>query len=621
MALAADANEPAVAVEKPQPGRLRRRLLQWFLIFSLLPLIVTNAVGYRRSEAIIEQMVERYVSALAEVQAQHIRDRSDRGLLLLDAITAGNEFLVAGVRRAQGIGTGAMTNVADRRAMEGLLQRKLEDLTGFDGLYLFTPNGKVVASAGRVTVVNTRPPRSARGTGLTATTAGGPWGERPEFRLVSPLLGRDRKPVAYLAGAMSVDGFRAMLQLPEQVAGHVESFIVDSYGKPLFISHPHGEVHYGSPLAIPLLKMTIGAHAQYRDTEGRLVLGTTASVPDYPWRFVVEVPADEAFAALRRLGRLSLVLEVLFVTLLFGVAWVVARDVVAPISRLVRATRRVGDGDLAARVTVTGRDEIGELEHAFNDMTAALADTTDRVRELHLQEIERASQLATVGELASGIAHEIKNPVMGVSNGLDLIRRRIGTDAALSPIIDEMGRQLARIQTAMQELLSFARPATPTLAPVNASHLVGRAIRLAQPSADRAGVRIEVRLDPTVPRFQADEDMLYQALVNLLMNAIEATSSGGHVAVTTRATEAEILFEVADTGRGISPADLESVFKPFFTTRHLGTGLGLSITRQIVERHGGTVTIESREHVGTTVTMRIPVSPRPDDRTAAAEAE
>ena len=619
MALSVDANEPTVAVGQPQPGRLRRRLLWWFLIFSLLPLIVTNAVGYRRSEAIIEQMVERYLRALAEVQAQHIRDRSDREQLLLEAITAGNEFLVAGVQRSQGIGTGSMTNVADQRSMEGLLKRKLEEMPGFDGLYLFTSNGKVVASVGRVTVVDTRPPKSARGTGLTAITASGPRGERPEFRLVAPLLGRDRTPVAYLAGAMSVDGFRAMLQLPEQLAGHVESFIADSNGKPLFISHPHGAVNYGSPLATPLLKKSVGAYAQYRDLDGRLVLGAMTPVADYPWRFVVEVPSDEAFAALRRLGRLSLVLEALFVTLLFGVAWIVARDVVEPISRLVRATRRVGDGDLAARVIVTGRDEIGELEHAFNDMTAALADTTDRVRQLHLQEIERASQLATVGELASGIAHEIKNPVMGVSNGLDLIRRRIGTDATLSPIIDEMGRQLARIQTAMQELLSFARPATPTLAPVNASHLVGRAIRLAQPSADRAGVRIEVRSDPDVPRFQADEDMLYQALVNLLMNAIEATTSGGRVVVTTKATGAEILFEVADTGRGISPADLESVFKPFFTTRHLGTGLGLSITRQIVERHGGTVTIESREHVGTTVTMRIPVSRRGDDRTAATE--
>ena len=620
MARAAETNASAISADQPQPGRLRRRLLSWFLVFSLLPLIVTNAVGYRRSEAIIEQMVERYLAALAAVQAQHISDRSDRGLLLLEAITAGNEFLVAGVRRAQGGGADAMGAVADRPAMERLLQRKLEELTGFDGLYLFTPSGKVVASVGRTTAVNTRPPRSIRGVGLTAIIANGPQGARPEFRLVAPLLSHDRQPVAYLAGAMSVEGFREMLQLPEHVAGHVESFIVDSYGKPLFVSHPHGKVNYGSPLAIPLLKMTIGSHAQYRDSEGRLVLGTLTSIPDYPWRFAVELTEDEAFSALSPWGGLSLVLEVLFISLLFGIAWVVARDVVAPISRLVRATRRVGDGDLAARVAVTGRDEIGELEQAFNDMTAALAETTDRVRELHQREIERASQLATVGELASGIAHEIKNPVMGVSNGLDLVRRRIGGDATLSPIIDEMGRQLARIQTAMQELLSFARPATPTLAPVNASHLVGRAIRLVQPSAERAGVRIEVRLDPTVPRFQADEDMLHQALVNLLMNAIEATASGGHVAVTTKATKTEILFEIADTGRGISPADLESVFKPFFTTRHLGTGLGLSITRQIVERHGGTVTIESRENVGTTVTMRMPMSPRGDDHMVAAEA-
>src|SRR5207245_593858 len=108
-------------------------------------------------------------------------------------------------------------------------------------------------------------------------------------------------------------------------------------------------------------------------------------------------------------------------------------------------------------------DEIGELGAAFNEMTAELEDTTARVTELHHREIERASQLATVGELASGIAHEIRNPVVGVSNGLDLVRRRVGDDPTLRPITDEMARQLARIEQAMQELLTFARPATPTL--------------------------------------------------------------------------------------------------------------------------------------------------------------
>jgi signal transduction histidine kinase len=239
-------------------------------------------------------------------------------------------------------------------------------------------------------------------------------------------------------------------------------------------------------------------------------------------------------------------------------------------------------------------------------MTTALAETTNDVRELHEREIERASQLATVGELASGIAHEIKNPVVGVTNGLDIVRRRAGTDATLLPIIDEMERQMRRVQDAIQELLTFARPATPALAPVSGDDLAERAIRLVQPTADKGGVRIEIRLDPSHASVLADAEMIHQALINLLMNAIEATPHGGRVDVYTRTSGDWIEIEITDTGRGIAPEHLESVFKPFFTTRHTGTGLGLSITREIVQRHGGAVALRSRLGEGTKVTIRLP---------------
>jgi len=105
----------------------------------------------------------------------------------------------------------------------------------------------------------------------------------------------------------------------------------------------------------------------------------------------------------------------------------------------------------------------------------------------------------------------------------------------------------------------------------------------------------------------ADEDMLHRALVNVLMNAVQATPPGGSITVTTRLLDDELLIEVADTGAGIPAGVLEHVFKPFFTTRHTGTGLGLSITREIVQRHGGSIRLESSAAAGTTVTLRLPL--------------
>ena len=129
-------------------GRLSRRLLVWFLLFSLVPLLATNAVGYQRSKAILEQLVDRYLSAVAQVQVQHVRDRIDHHLLLLQAIVAGNQFLTAGARRFEGRPAGEMGSVATPAAFLEFLRRKHDELPTFDAIDLFTPDGHVIAAAG-----------------------------------------------------------------------------------------------------------------------------------------------------------------------------------------------------------------------------------------------------------------------------------------------------------------------------------------------------------------------------------------------------------------------------------------------------------------------------------------
>ncbi|MGA9836418.1 MAG: ATP-binding protein [Gemmatimonadaceae bacterium] len=588
-------------------GRLGRRLLVWFLVFSLVPLLATNAIGYQRSKDILEQIVDRYLSAVAEVQAQHVRDRIDNHLLLLQAIVTGNQFLAAGALRFDGRPAGAMGVVADPRALEEFLRNKHSEIPIFDAIDLFTPDGRVIAAAGNPNdIVKDRPPDERHGS-LWATIRTGPHGPEPSFKIAVPVITHSGETVAFLGATVTLAESHDFLEVPPHVAGRVESFIVDAVGRPLFVSHPHEEINYAAPLATPLLTAPSGSTLEYADREGVEVIGTVQSIPGSPWRFVAEVPSAEAFGELHRLGALSMILESIFVAVLVAVASIVAWDLVAPLGRLVSATRLVGKGDLNVRVAIPQQNEIGELGHAFNEMTAALAETTARVEELHHREIERASQLATVGELASGVAHEIRNPVVGVSNGLDLVRRRVGRDPVLEPIIDEMGHQLTRIQQTLQELLAFARPATPTLAPLSANYMVERAIRLVQPAAARAGVRVEVRLDPQLPRLLADEEMLHQALVNVLMNALQATPAGGRVTVTTRCAANGVEIEVSDTGVGIPPEHIDFVFRPFYTTRHTGTGLGLPITRQIIQRHGGSVTLTSRVNGGTIITLRLPL--------------
>jgi len=178
----------------------------------------------------------------------------------------------------------------------------------------------------------------------------------------------------------------------------------------------------------------------------------------------------------------------------------------------------------------------------------------------------------------------------------------------LSPILEEMARQLKRIESAIRDLLSYARPSPPALAQVRVENLAQRAARLVQPAADQAGVELVVRIAPDSPAVYADQELLTQALVNLLMNAVQATSAGGRITVAGQRDGEALRLEVTDTGRGISGEDLEHIFKPFFTTRHTGTGLGLSITRDIVERHGGRVDVRSEVGHGATFTLLLPAA-------------
>ncbi len=611
----------AASHETPRPeaagsrfsGRLSRRLLGWFLLFSLVPLFASNTIGYLKAREIIERLVDRYLAAVAEVEARHVSDEVERHLSSLEMLAAGNQFLAAGLERLEGQPTtNDMGRVVGRSVLQEYLEEKLEGSAGLEGLYLEGPDGTVLLAVGHVDAGSLKPRGPAGGGGAGTVPGFAPLADGPDgsarFRLAVVVWDQGR-PAGLLAGVVGRSSLATFLGIPRHLAGTVESFILDDRGRPVFVSHPHGPVDYARALATPLTRAAPGAHAHYPDAEGQEVVGTSVSIPGLPWRYVTQVPASDALGPLWLLRWLSSLLEALLLAVLVAAAWFVSREMVAPIRRLVAATRRVAQGDLGARVVVRSSDEIGELAHAFNEMAAELAQASERVRELHRREIERAQHLATVGELASGVAHEIKNPLVGISNGLDLVRRRIAPDPAVDPIMDEMSRQLRRIEGAVRDLLTFARPATPTLAPADANEIVRRAARLVLPAAEHAGVSIDFRLEPSLPELLLDEEQLRQALVNLVMNAVQATPAGGRITVSTRVHDGVLETEVKDTGRGITPDDLQQIFKPFYTTRHSGTGLGLSISQEIVERHGGRIEVESKLGRGASFTVVLPVQP------------
>ncbi len=234
-------------------------------------------------------------------------------------------------------------------------------------------------------------------------------------------------------------------------------------------------------------------------------------------------------------------------------------------------------------------------------------------------EFQRAAQLSFVGELAAGLAHEVKNPLAGIQGAVDiLIRRRDANDPELEVLVG-IRQQVERIDGTVRALLDRARPRSLRREPTSIIELTRRAVNVAQAQlvgSDRQQ-KVNVEFDPPAEdiTLSVDPASLEDAILNLVINAIEAMEESGTVTVAIHRAESsehdeaeEAIIKVSDTGRGISEEDLHRIFNPFFTTTKGGTGLGLPAVRRIVRVHGGRVEVASTLGQGTTFTIHLPIS-------------
>ncbi len=299
----------------------------------------------------------------------------------------------------------------------------------------------------------------------------------------------------------------------------------------------------------------------------------------------------------------------------FAIWLIFAVQVNRPISNLVQAMRRAEGGDLSARVRLPRRDELGSLGRSLNSMIEKLDTTQREIERFHTEQLIRAERLASIGELAANVAHEIKNPLAGISGAVQVLADDFPREDPRREVADQILHQCNRMDKTIRDLLNYAQPLTGEPSPVDVNEILDRASFIALPNPARTKVRVHRDFAAGLPRTMADGKHLEQAFLNLILNATQAMPEGGDLTLRTALRdEADadggqsfIVATVADTGVGIPPASREKIFSPFYTTRTQGTGLGLSITRKIVEQGGGTVSVTSEPGVGTTFTVRIPV--------------
>jgi two-component system sensor histidine kinase HydH len=204
------------------------------------------------------------------------------------------------------------------------------------------------------------------------------------------------------------------------------------------------------------------------------------------------------------------------------------------------------------------------------------------------------------------MAHEIKNPLVSIASGVELLEAKAEADSHARSILRLVRVQVRRIEAAIGDLLSYARPRKPRVIWADPVQIIDRSIALIQPQAEAAEIKIEKQAGD-VPKFQVDPELVTQALVNLAMNGIQAMREGGVLTIATKSQDDEVHISITDSGKGIREDQIEKIFRPFYTTKHRGSGLGLAITRGIVERHGGRIEVESVIAKGSCFTLVVPV--------------
>lgn len=342
-----------------------------------------------------------------------------------------------------------------------------------------------------------------------------------------------------------------------------------------------------------------------------------------------------------RMTNIAVLAVVIFAAL--GTAFAISRSISNPIRKLRTAAIEIGRGDLSKRVQVESKDEIGELAVSFNQMTdelqkrneqletaneelrasneelrateeelraanEELQSANDELREAQ-EQLVRSEKLAAVGQLASGVGHELRNPLGAIKNAIFYIRRKVGktdllaAEPRVAEFLDLIDAEIGSANKVISDLLGFSRVAKPTVFPLTIAGIVEDALKYV-PLPEN--VRLVKDIDGNLPMVMVDADQIRQVFVNIILNAQQAMTEGGRLGIHAINLGEFVAVAVSDTGCGIPQENLKKIFDPLFTTKAKGIGLGLSVCRSIVDRHGGSIEVESEVGKGTTFTVSLP---------------
>lgn len=286
----------------------------------------------------------------------------------------------------------------------------------------------------------------------------------------------------------------------------------------------------------------------------------------------------------------------------------------ASLKELRTAIGKIAPTYSMATVASGARRSTEALEGEIRALTERWKEFCDHCQRLHESQMLHAEHLASMGELAAGVAHEIRNPLAGIAGAIEIITKDFPPDHPDREILDDLRQEVRRIEKVLNDLLAYARPKPPQFGTADLKEVVARTLQFARQQTGAKRVEFSIQVPGDLPHFRTDSEQLHQVLLNLVLNGIQALERDGRITIAARVNNSRapgrddlLEISIVDTGAGIPPEQMERIFRPFYTTKRGGTGLGLSLCRRIIRQQGGTLSVESEVGKGSRFIIRLPL--------------
>lgn len=596
---------------------LRARILALFLGLGVVPILLLGVIGYVRSTRAVRGFLEEQTAVIAHQVASELKDQYDRRLseLLLLAENAETQRLYLlhtdpGSTPAESTLLGISDYLSSAWARFGGSYRAIEFLD-LEGRSIYSLGAEARSVGGLPPAASDPSPTARVRIPIHDLEVGKNWGAlTAEIRLSAVL------PMEALEASFGRSGSTVVLDRQEGEVLHHPSR--------RFINQPLSALMgpEGWNLELETLAPDSGSFRFRRADSTRVA--SFVSLRDPPWTVVTTSTLEEFAPPFQGARRSDLLVVFLLATIVGGAFIVTTRQVTASLEALTEASERMGQGDLNPPLPPAGPDEVGRLSAAFGLMVA-------QVRRM-LRRVEETREMAVMGELASNVSHQVRNPLTSIKlnlQGLEEEARSEGMSEASIRSLEICLREVGHLEEAVRRMRELARTHPPERVKTSLHRLLTQSVELLRTQLDSKGVRVEMRLDAIVDNVLADPEELKSVFVNLLVNAEEAMEKGGSVYVTTfnppkTGEEETILVEVRDEGPGVAEERRQQIFRPFVTTKKDGTGFGLATARLTVQDHQGSIRM-GPNGPGATFQVELPLVPtesheegKPKDRDGSA---